>query len=494
MDKNFVDEAALTNFAKDFAKALIPGDCVALYGDLGAGKTTFARAVIRALAGNDALEVPSPTFTLVQQYETTPPVAHMDLYRIADPQEVDELGLASGLEAGIALIEWPENGQDYLPSDLIKLTLSESAENPDIRDLHIQADNAFLDRLSRSQQIARFLVQAGYTNARRLPFSGDASARNYELIDISDSDLPLVLMDAPRQPDGPPIYDGLPYSQVVHLAEDVSAFVAISNLLNSNGLCAPKILHHDMPNGLLLTDNFGSGKIVDENNAPIEDRYLAAVEVLANIHDKTWPDQVALPDGEIHTIPRYDVRAMRIGLSLLADWWGKENNINPALRDELYALWQPTFERFQSGYDDLIIRDYHSPNIIWRDEVEGPARIGIIDHQDALIGPGTYDVGSLIQDARTVVPLALQSKLIDHYCASRSTAFDEVQTRLDIATLCAFRASRLLGLWVRLDLRDGKPRFRNYVAQTKKYLGQALAHDGLAELRTWYLRAGIIDE
>lgn len=494
----FGDENALVHFSADFARALKPGDCITLEGDLGAGKTTFARAIIRALAGDfdGALDVPSPTFTLVQHYETVPPTAHMDLYRISDPEELDELGLSAALEEGIALIEWPSKAEGNLPSNLISIKLAENAD-PDQRLMSIDSADGFKSRLSRSLQIREFLVDSKIGVARRLPFSGDASARAYELIETDETEaLPLILMDAPKAADGPPIYDGLPYSQVVHLAEEVSAFVAISNLLRAKGFAAPEILAHDMPAGLLLIENLGSGKIVDENNEPIATRYLVAAELLADMHNLQWPNSCILPDGKTHDIPRYDARAMRIGLSLLPDWWGKENDLSKNQAEILYGLWTPIFECFQHGYNDLIIRDYHSPNIIWRGGETGSDRIGIIDHQDAMIGPGLYDLASLMQDARTKVPLNLQQQIIDAYCAKRrhNSNFDEQQARLDVATLCAFRNSRLLGLWVRLDVRDGKSRFRQYVEQTKIYLAQALAHDGLAELRAWYVQAGIIDD
>ncbi|MEM8540650.1 MAG: tRNA (adenosine(37)-N6)-threonylcarbamoyltransferase complex ATPase subunit type 1 TsaE [Pseudomonadota bacterium] len=493
-----VDEDALQRFAADFAKALKPGDCIALIGDLGAGKTTFARSVIRAAADDfsENLDVPSPTFTLVQLYETPVPIAHLDLYRISDPLELDDLGLGSALQSGAALIEWPERAEGNLPDNLITIAFEEPSDNPDARILNIEANAEFQNRLKRSQLIRDFLNTHIGLNAKRLAFSGDASARAYELIDVGESGRSLILMDAPKTPDGPPIYDGLPYSQVVHLAEEVSAFVAISELLISKGFAAPKIIAHNMPEGLLLIENLGNEKIVDGNNRPIEERYLASAEVLAQVHAVHWPQEYSLPDGSMHLIPRYDVRAMRTGLSLLPDWWGRENDLSAEVAAELYALWEPIFERFQTGYDDIIIRDYHSPNIIWSSEKEGSDRIGIIDHQDAMIGPGLYDVASLMQDARTIVSPELQEKILQTYCAARGNNpdFDEQQARLDIATLCAFRNSRLLGLWVRLDLRDNKPRFRSYVPQTKTYLAQALAHEGLEDLRHWYAKAGVIDE
>lgn len=491
------DENALQQFAATFAKALRPGDCVALHGDLGAGKTTFARAVIRAASDDfyESLDVPSPTFTLVQLYDAPVPIAHMDLYRLNDPHELDDLGLDSALQSGAALIEWPNRAEDNLPDNLINLSLSEPDEDHGARILEIDAPSDFLERLQRSKLIRTFLDTHIGSQAKRIAFSGDASARAYELIDIGEDKQPLILMDAPKTPDGPPVYDGLPYSQVVHLAEEVSAFVAISELLVSKGFVAPQIIAHDMPQGLLLIENLGSDKIVDSKNRPIADRYLVAANVLAKVHDTDWPQQWPLPDGSTHQIPRYDVRAMRTGLSLLPDWWGKENHLGAEAEAELYALWVPIFERFQVGYDDIIIRDYHSPNIIWRPEKKGSDRIGMIDHQDAMIGPGLYDVASLMQDARTCVTPDLQEEILRTYCSARAgtSNFDEAQARLDIATLCAFRNSRLLGLWVRLDLRDNKPRFRAFIPQTKTYLAQALEHDGLKSLRNWYINAGVIN-
>ncbi len=109
IELTLADEAATMAFAAALAPLLRPGDVVTLSGLIGAGKTTFARALIRTLAGNEALEVPSPTFTLVQPYdETRIPVAHFDLYRLAAGAELDELGFDDAAGGGIALVEWPE--------------------------------------------------------------------------------------------------------------------------------------------------------------------------------------------------------------------------------------------------------------------------------------------------------------------------------------------------------------------------------------------------
>src|SRR5215207_6038059 len=108
LERHLPDERATVRLGEDIAMALRAGDALALSGDLGAGKTTLARGLIRAMAGEEKLDVPSPTFTLVQSYETRVPLHHFDLYRLTSPSELDELGLDEMLASGAALIEWPE--------------------------------------------------------------------------------------------------------------------------------------------------------------------------------------------------------------------------------------------------------------------------------------------------------------------------------------------------------------------------------------------------
>jgi tRNA threonylcarbamoyladenosine biosynthesis protein TsaE len=118
------DEAATQGLGHALAAALRPGDAVCLTGPLGAGKSTLARALIRALTSPDE-EVPSPTFTLVQFYETaTFPLAHFDLYRLTDPDEAYEIGLDEALDDGVALIEWPQRLEGRLPATRLDIDIA----------------------------------------------------------------------------------------------------------------------------------------------------------------------------------------------------------------------------------------------------------------------------------------------------------------------------------------------------------------------------------
>ncbi len=141
-----------------------------------------------------------------------------------------------------------------------------------------------------------------------------------------------------------------------------------------------------------------------------------------------------------------------------------------------------------------MLRDFHSPNIIWRADRKGHDRLGVVDFQDALIGPSAYDVASLAMDARVTVPPEIERTTIDAYVAARRghNGFDESHFAEANAIMAAQRNSKILGIFVRLNERDGKPAYLQHLPRIRNYLERALAHPALTDLRDFYIRNGLI--
>lgn len=486
------DEEATIRLGQDMARALRPGDVLLLDGDLGAGKTTFARGLIRALAGDPQLEVPSPTFTLVQSYDTSVPIRHFDLYRLHAPDELDELGFDEALESGAALVEWPERAAEFMPAHAITLRLVHEGDG---RQAEIIGTGPAFDRMARSLAIRDFLHHAGWGEAAREPLTGDASARAYETARLPGQPVRIV-MNSPRLVLGPPVRDGKPYAEIAHSAQTVAAFVGVGTALKNGGVTVPDIYAADLEQGFLLIEHLGNGAFLDPTGKPVAARYEAAARLLAHIHAQKWPDSMETGYGAVHQLPPFDRAAMMIETELLVDWYVPYASGAPAedaLRAEFARLWNAAFDRIADTETSILLRDYHSPNIVWRDDKAGYDRLGVLDFQDAMRGPTAYDLASLAMDARVDVPQEIERSTLAAYCDARSGAFDRAAFELAFATMAAQRNSKILGIFVRLDRRDGKPQYLKLLPRIRDYLARALAHPGLVELRELYQRHGFIE-
>lgn len=487
-------EGETVQLGRDIAMALNSG-VIYLKGDLGSGKSVLARAMIRQLCNDDTLEVPSPTFSLVQIYTASPgngdgEILHADLYRIIDPSECGELGLSTPEPDTLAIIEWPENGGSELAPPDVEITITEQDGNqPEHRSMKVAGKAETIAAISRSLAIRSFLDAQWQKDVRRTRLQGDASTRSYETV-VSGGET-RILMNAPRQPDGPVIREGKPYSQIAHLAEDVSAFAGVAAILEKADLAVPRLYASNLDAGLILLEDLGNGLIVDEARKPIPQRYLASAAVLATFHQKPVVTDQKLENGKVHHVPSYDRGAMLIETELLIDWYLPRFRGKPAAqseRDEFLAIWNALIDRLESCEKRLCMRDFHSPNIIWRDDRQGSDRIGLIDFQDAVIGPSAYDLASLAQDARVDVDRALEAELLNHYCSLRAAGgdFDEAAFRQDYAIMAAQRATKILGIFVRLDERDGKPGYLRHLPRLQDYLSRSFAHPVLAGYRQWF--------
>lgn len=488
--RQLADEAATQALAAELSLVARAGDVILLEGDLGAGKSTFARSFIRALSGGADIEVPSPTFTLLQVYENARiPVAHADLYRLTTVVETDELGLADLAQSHLLLIEWPDRleGQALSPETLtVKLQHEGEA-----RSVKLLPQGSWVARLQKLTAIGGFLAKAGWAKAARKFLEGDASSRRYERLNLDG--LPAVLMDMPERDDTKLLKNGRTYSDTAKLAHSVTAAAAIARALKEKGYSAPDIYASDLSQGFLLTEDLGDkvyGRLIKQG-ADMRESLREAVAVLARMANESWPDKFAAGEGKTHSVPAYDAQAYEIELDLFLQWFlpaftGKPVEVSVAW--EFSMIWKKLLEPILASPPVLVLRDYHSPNLIWLPEREGLARVGIIDTQDALMGHAAYDLGSLLQDARVEVAPEAADELLEHYCSLRKAAdpgFDEASLRRAVLILSTQRLLKVLGIFVRLSHRDGKHGYLKLIPNLMKYLTRNLAQPELVSLARW---------
>ncbi len=489
------DIRSTERFAATLAAELGPDTVVTLTGDLGSGKTTFARALIRSLANDPELEVPSPTFTLMQVYDGARfPIVHCDLYRIASPDELGELGWDEAARGSLVLVEWADRAGDALPADRIDVGfILEPEEGPEHRVAVVTGFGLWAQKVSIMKAVEKLLTQTGWADARREFMLGDASVRAYERLRRGEET--AVLMISPPRPDGPPVRYGKPYSAIAKLAEDVKPFVALANGLRGEGYSAPAILGQDLKTGLLLTEDLGHETVLVDG-APDPERYMVAMELLADLHGRTLPDRLPVTEGVEHRIPPYDLDALLIEAELLLDWYlphmGKMA-LSATARGQFVNGWKEVLTGIVMAPRTWTLRDYHSPNLMWLPDREGLKRIGIIDFQDAVMGHPAYDVASLAQDARVDMPEGLELRLVGHYARMRRAAdpdFNMAAFARDYSVMGAQRATKILGIFARLNKRDGKPGYLKHLPRIEGYVRACLAHPALSELKSWY-RANI---
>ncbi len=469
-----------------------PGQCILLSGELGSGKSTFARAFIRALAaGQPEFDIPSPTFSLLQAYENTRvPVVHADFYRLKSAAEIDELGLGDLLAGSALLIEWPDRLERELSADCLKISFSGSGQN---RSLILEAQGNWISNLARNDRITKFIKASSFGGGVRSFLEGDASARRYE--SLTNGSKSLLLMDMPQRPDGPIVRDNKPYSAIAHLAEGMNSVVAINDYLFGLGYSAARIFDVDTENGLALMESLGTNvfSIMTAQGQDMHEPMRAAIEVLADMAGKTWPRSVPLRGGSTYTLSDYDTEALAIEVDLLLSWYWphvKKDHPSSDMAADFLNIWRDLFAHAEPEETFWTLRDFHSPNLLWMPERTGLRQVGIIDTQDCVLGHPAYDLVSMLQDARVDIDFDFADKLFAYYCALRSAAgrFDAKGFSRAFAILGAQRATKILGIFARLSNRDGKHGYLKHMPRVSRYLLRNLEHPDLARLKKWHER------
>ena len=220
-----------------------------------------------------------------------------------------------------------------------------------------------------------------------------------------------------------------------------------------------------------------------------EPLYLAAVEALAVLHEAGTPEVLGGAAGDWPLLA-YDAVALKGGADLFVEWMPR---LEPALRFSDQSLaewdeaWAPIVEAGDRRASVMAHRDYHAENLIWLPEREGAARVGMIDFQDAVRAHPSWDLHSLLQDARRDVSPSLEARGLDHYFALRPQV-DRAAFMRDYAGLAALNEARILGVFARLIARDGKPRYRQFMPRVWAHLNANLREPGLEAVAGWFAR------
>lgn len=305
--------------------------------------------------------------------------------------------------------------------------------------------------------LPEFLKNTEWNDATLQPVTGDASARKY--FRLRRNNQTAILMDAS------------------HVRETVPSFVRIAEHLSVLGFSAPVIFAKDVSNGFLLLEDFGdetfSGLL--EKDFDAEELFTLGMDVLIALHKRgggvpgdlrTYSPQKMLEDAELFLMV---------------------HKISGTGAEAFKKAWREVLPIAHQVPASLLLRDYHVANLMLLPGREGVRRAGLLDFQDAYRGPVTYDLVSLLEDARRDLPAGLKHKMISRYL-KQFPGLDVAQFKTSMAILSALRHTRVLAVFEKLS-REGKPVYKKlHSPRVERMLHDALRHPKLAALKGWFAR------
>lgn len=305
--------------------------------------------------------------------------------------------------------------------------------------------------------VPKFLEGTKWNGAKIESLTGDASVRKY--FRLQKGSETAILMDASRA------------------GEIVAPFVQINLHLQKLGFSVPEILVRDDENGFLLLEDFGDETFAQllDKNSDAEKLFTLAVDVLIALHKNSN----AIPNN----LRVYSPEKMLADAELFLD----VHKISEADREGFKKNWLEILPLAHEVSQSLLLRDYHVANLMWLPKREGIRRAGLLDFQDAYAGPVTYDLISLLEDARRDVPNGLKQKMIEHYL-SQFPDLNRGQFEMSWAILAALRHTRVLAIFEKLS-REGKPAYKKlHSPRVERLLQDALCHPKLAALKNWFVK------
>ena len=315
---------------------------------------------------------------------------------------------------------------------------------------------------ARDDTIRAFLARAGFGKARLDWLAADASFRHYGR--LSGGPAPALLMDAP--PD----------------REDVRPWLAVARHLAALGFSAPAVLAEDAAAGLLVIEDFGDDTFTRmlAEGADETALYDLAIDVLVSLH--------GMPEAAAPWLEPYDPERLLAEAVLFTDWYlpavrGRPTGV--AEREDYCGLWLEAFRQTISFRPTLVLRDYHVDNLMRIPGRSGIAACGLLDFQDALAGHAAYDLVSLLEDARRDLGPGVAARAQARYAAQRPNASDDNFAAAG-AILAAGRNAKIIGIFTRLLVRDGKAAYLRHIPRVWRLLEGDLCHPALGNLARWF--------
>ena len=322
---------------------------------------------------------------------------------------------------------------------------------------------------ARDIQRQVFLSGTDFADSRLSPLQQDASFRRYFRID--DGEHSCLLMDAP--PD----------------TENLTAWLDIGRHLNRLGLRAPAVLRSDLETGFALIEDFGNRtftRLLDAGE-PHEALYTQAIDLLVHLHQQ--------PNALLDGLKPYDFETLMTEVFLMPDWFLPLISGQPTApqdRERYQQIWETVFASLPTPAISLVLRDFHVDNLMRLPADEPFQRIGLLDFQDALIGPMAYDLMSLLEDARRDLPPALTEQMQQRYFQAMPLL--EVENfQLWYRILAVQRHCKVAGIFSRLAIRDDKPQYLEHIPRVLRLLQAHLEDPLLRPLGDWLRACGVID-
>ncbi len=314
----------------------------------------------------------------------------------------------------------------------------------------------------RTAQIDAFLDKSGWVGASREALAADASTRSYDRLFHNDGIQSAVLMKTPPQD-----------------TNTIATFVKMTEILRGFGLSAPEVFHQQKDNGLLMIEDLGDAllaRICDDHQTIETELYSSAIDLLVELQ------RHPAPDG----LPAYDMETYLRESRLLTQWYlpaATGAPVTTKLNAEFDKLICQACKKLSRSRPIIVLRDYHAENLFWLPDRRNWARIGLIDYQDALAGHPAYDLVSLLEDARRDVSTKLAHAMLKRFlgaCGRDKSTFER-----DYSILGMQRNLKIIGIFTRLFIRDGKFSYLDLLPRVWQYLQRDLSHPELSDLHVW---------